>query len=256
MRDLYRFRSLLLELTLREFRGRYSSARLGVAWAVLNPLLQMVVFTCVFARVLGVSSEGFPYPVWALCALLMWQTFRSAVTAATSSLVDDRVVIKRVVFPRSIIVISIVIANCVNCVLTLPALFILMLALGCAWHVTVLLFLIPIAMVALLATGVGLCTSALTVHYRDVRYLIEPALLFWFYASPIFYSADAVPRNYQVWYRLNPLVGIIELSRGILLRGRLEISTSVGMSLAATALFVELGALAYRRWAPTFADML
>jgi lipopolysaccharide transport system permease protein len=111
-------------------------------------------------------------------------------------------------------------------------------------------------MVALLATGVGLCTSALTVHYRDVRHLMEPALLLWFYASPIFYSADAVPRNYQVWYRLNPLVGIIELSRGIFLRGRLEFSISVGMSLAATALFVELGARAYRRWAPTFADML
>jgi ABC-type polysaccharide/polyol phosphate export permease len=256
MRDLYRFRWLLLELTLREFRGRYSSARLGVAWAVLNPLLQMVVFTGVFARVLRVSSEGFPYSVWVLCALLMWQTFRSAVTAATSSVVDDRVIIKRVVFPRSLIVISIVVANCVNCVLTLPALFVLMLALGCALHVTALLFVVPIAMVALLATGVGLCTSALTVHYRDVRHLMEPALLFWFYASPIFYSADAVPRNYQAWYRLNPFVGIIELSRGLLLRGHLEFSTSLGMSLATTAAFVGLGALTYRRWAPTFADLL
>jgi lipopolysaccharide transport system permease protein len=253
---LWRWRLLLLELTRREFKGRYSSARLGVAWAVLNPLFQLVVFTFVFSRVLHVSSEGFPYPIWALTGLVAWQAFRSSVVVATSSIVDDRAVIKRVPFPRGLIPLSVVVANAVNYILTIPILFVFLVLSGCRMHATDALFLVPPLLVAALALGVGLGTSALCVYYRDVRYLMEPILLAWFYGSPIFYSADAVPARYRALYDLNPLVGIIELSRGIFLRGAIAPSRAVVFSLVITAGLLTAGILIQRHLAPRFVDVL
>ncbi len=251
-----RWRLLLLELTRREFKGRYVSARLGVAWAILNPLLQMVVYTLVFSKVLHVGSEGFPYPVWALTGLLAWQTFRSSVLAATSSIVDDRTVIKRVPFPRSFIPLSIVLANGMNFLLTLPVVAVLIVASGVRLHPSAVFVVLPLLLVLALAAGVGLLTSAMTVFYRDVRHLMEPLLLFWFYASPIFYEREAVPARWRPLYDLNPMVGIIDLTRAVLLRGAVELEWPLLASLGVTAVFLIVGALAYRRYAPRFVDML
>jgi lipopolysaccharide transport system permease protein len=253
---VFRWGLLLRELTRREFKGRYSSARLGLAWAILNPLLQAAVFTAVFSKVLHVASEGFPYPVWALTGLLSWQTFRSAVMAATSSMLDDRSVIKRVPFPRWLLPLAIVLANGINFVLTVPIVLILMVAWGCPVPATAILFVLPVLHVCLLAIGVGLITSALTVFYRDVRHLLEPLLLLWFYASPIFYPAEAVPARWRPIYDLNPAVGVIELTRGILLKGSIEMGASLVSSLVIPVALIAAGAWAYRRYAPRFVDML
>ena len=253
---IVRWRLLLVELTRREFKGRYVSARLGVAWAVLNPLLQAAVFTFVFSKFLHVDSEGFPYPVWALTGLVAWQTFRSSVMAATNSIVDDRVVIKRVPFPRSFIPISIVAANAINFTLTVPIVVILILAWGLRLPVTALLFVLPLLHVCLLAVGVGLIVSALTVFYRDMRYLIEPVLLLWFYGSPVFYASASVPDRLRPFYNLNPMVGVIDLTRGILLKGTIDAGAALWTSLAVSAVFIIVGAWAYRRYAPLFVDML
>jgi lipopolysaccharide transport system permease protein len=253
---VFRWRLLLLELTRREFKGRYSSARLGLAWAILNPLLQAAVFTVVFSHVLHVGSDGFPYAVWALIGLVAWQTFRAAVVSATSSMLDDRTVIKRVPFPRWLIPLSIVVANAINFVLTLPVVIVVMIVWGSPVPATALLFALPLLLVSLLSLGVGLVTSALNVFYRDVKYLMEPVLLLWFYASPIFYSPSAVPARWRSVYALNPMAGVIELTRSVLLRGTIEPSLMLATTVAITFALLLAGTLLYRKYAPIFVDML
>lgn len=256
IRDLGRWHLLVVELTRREFKGRYVSAHLGVAWAVLNPLFQTAVFTFVFSRVLRLPSEGFPYAVWALTALLVWNAFRSTVVTATNAIVDDRTVIKRVPFPRWLIPLSIVSANTINYLITVPILVAFVLVAGVRVPATTLLLLVPAISIAALALAVGLCTSALCVFYRDVKYLIEPVLLLWFYGSPIFYSTDAVPAHWRMAYQLNPLVGIIDLSRGVFLRGEVPLTPPVLIALAMTGALLAIGFAVYRRFAPRFVDML
>lgn len=254
--EMWRRRLLLYELTRREFKGRYSSAKLGVAWAILNPLLMMAILSLVFGHFVRIDVGETPYPVFALSALVLWQMFRSSVAGASSSIVDNRQIIKAVAFPRAFVPLSLVLSGLLNLVLTLPILFALMLLCGCRLHATALVLPVTIALLFAFTLGLSLVTSALAVYYRDVKHIMEPVLLVVFYMSPIFYPAGLVPAGWRWLYDVNPLVGIIGLQRDALLTGTLRAGNPLFWALAGTLAALAAGIIAYRRYAADFADMV
>jgi len=203
-----------------------------------------------------IDTGGMPYPLFVLNGLCLWQFFRSTVAATTSCIVDDRDLFRRVAFPRWLVPLSIVLSNFLNLLLTFPFLFFLMAIYERPLHLSVLFVPLNLAMLALLAAGVGLVTSAATVFYRDVRYMIEPLLLVLFYGSPILYPLNAVPAALRPFYGLNPLVGIFRAQDGALLGGRLESPGLWAISCIGTAVFLIGGAWLYRRYGGRFVDML
>ena len=254
--SLLQYRTLLYQLTRREFKARYSSARLGIAWAVLNPLLMMVILSIVFTVFVRVDTGGIAYPLFVLNGLCLWQFFRSTVAATTSCIVDDRDLFRRVAFPRSLVSLSIVLSNLLNLLLTFPFLFFLMAIYERPLHFTILLVPLNLVVLALLATGLGLITSATTVFYRDMRYMIEPLLLVLFYGSPILYPLSAVPVAFRPIYGLNPLVGILRFQYQALLGGKLDNLGLWAVSWAGAAIVLACGAWLYRRYGGLFVDML
>jgi lipopolysaccharide transport system permease protein len=254
--SLSQYRTLLYQLTRREFKARYSSARLGIAWAVLNPLLMMLILSVVFSVFVRVDTGGVPYPLFVLNGLCLWQFFRATVATTTSCIVDDRDLFRRVAFPRSLVPLSIVLSNLLNLLLTFPFLFFLMAVYERPLHLTVLLVPLNLVVLALLATGVGLITSATTVFYRDMRYMIEPLLLVLFYGSPILYPLSAVPAALRPIYGINPLVGILRFQYEGLLGGRFESLGLWAVSCSGAAVALVCGAWLYRRYGGLFVDML
>jgi ABC-type polysaccharide/polyol phosphate export permease len=253
---LWRYRTLLYQLTRREFKARYSSARLGVAWAVLNPLIMMGILSVVFSVFVRIDTGGVAYPLFVLNGLCLWQFFRATVSSITSCIVDDRDLMRRVPFPKALVPVSVGLSNLANLLLTFPFLFFLMAVYERSPHLTLLLVPLNLLLLALLALGIGLVTSVLTVFYRDMRYIIEPLLLVLFYASPILYPVNAVPASLRTVYGLNPLVGILSFQHDVMFVGSVGRLGLWGIAWAATFALILLGAWLYRRYSGIFVDML
>lgn len=254
--ELWDYRELVFFLVWRDVKVRYKRAALGAAWAVLQPLLTMVLFTVVFGRIAGLPSEGVPYPLFTLAALLPWQLFSASLTSASNSLVGSASLLSKVYFPRLIIPLASVTASLVDFAVALGALFALMAWYG---HVPpVQVVMLPLFVLAALVTalGVGLWTSALNVRYRDVQYVLPFAMQFLLFASPIAYSTEVVPAGVsRTLYALNPLVGIVQGFRWALL-GTAPPDALIWPSLAAAALLLVSGLFFFRRMEATFADVV
>ena len=213
LRELWTYRELLFFLIWRDIKVRYKQTVIGAAWALLQPLLLMLIFTFFFARLAGVKSEGAPYPLFAYAGLLPWTFFASAVTNSGNSLIGSTNLITKVYFPRVLIPVAAVAASLVDLGIASILLFVLMIYYGTGLHLQFLLLPVLIVLVTLLASGVGIWLSALNVKYRDIRYALPFLIQIWMFASPVIYP---VPDRWRWLLALNPMTAIIEGFRSAL----------------------------------------
>lgn len=253
--ELWDYRDLLYFLAWRDVKVRYKQTVLGIAWAVLQPLLTMAVFTLLFSRLAKIPSDGVPYPVFAYCALLPWTLFVRALTEAGNSLVGNQNLITKVYFPRLVVPIAAVLSGLVDFAVS----FLLMIVLM-AWYgmvPTVAVIALPLFMVMALATslGVGLWLSALNVQYRDIRYAIPFLAQLWLFLTPVAYPASLVPEQWRALFGLNPMAGVIEGFRWALL-GTAPPTEILMTSVPVVVVLFVTGLYYFRRMESVFADVV
>ena len=254
--ELWEYRELLYFLVWRDIKVRYKQTVLGGAWAVLQPLLTMLIFSIVFGRLAKVPSDGLPYPVFAFAALLPWQLFSRGLTESGNTLVAHQQLITKVYFPRLVLPLSGLLAGLVDFLLAFVILVGMMFYYGIAPTAAVLslpLFLL-LAMAA--GLGVGIWLSALNVKYRDVRYTIPFLTQIWLFATPIAYPASMIPDGWRTLYGLNPMAGVVEGFRWALLGRVGEVQTLWVGSTSMVALLLVGGVFYFRRMERQFADVV
>ena len=258
LRELWQYRELLYFLTWRNILIRYKQAVLGVAWAVLNPVMTMVVFTVIFNKLLGVGSGkyGVPYPVFAYTGLLPWNLFSGGLSSAGTSLVGNSNLISKVYFPRLVIPASAILGVFPDFLISFVVLVALMLVYHIAptWNALFLPLLVLLAMVT--AFGVSLWLSALYVMYRDVGYIIPFLTQLWFFLSPVMYPTSKIPAGkWSVIYNLNPMTGVIGGFRWALLGEQAPSHLFWLSSFMVVVIFVG-GLYYFRRMERIFADIV
>ena len=256
LKELWHYRELIYFLTWRDIKVRYKQAVLGIAWSVLQPVLTTAITTVVFGVLLKVDSDGLPYPVFALSALLPWHLFQLSLQKSSTSLVGNANLLTKVYFPRVIIPLSSVLAALVDFGISLVLLFITMgiYQLPLTWNV---LWVIPLTLLTILAAlAVGLWLSALNVQYRDVQQMVPFLIQIWMYATPIVYPITTIPEGtFRYIYSLNPMVGVVQGFRWAFFGGTPPDMTLLISSLAVLVLLVS-GLFFFRRMEKTFADVV
>ncbi len=262
LRAVWEYRELLFFLAWRDIKVRYRQTALGVAWIVLQPLLSTVVFTVLFGVLLRVPSNGAPYAVFALAALVPWQYFSSSMSRVGTSLVGSAHLITKVYFPRLIIPLSGVLSTLVDFAVGFGVLLTMLLVYRVP--LTASVFWLPafLLLAVITALGFGLWLSALNVRYRDVNYLIPFLLQIWMYVTPVVYGASLIPERYRPLLALNPMTGVVEGFRWALLGGA-GVSAQVSGHAALTAISVAIslmvlvsGLVFFRSTERTFADVI
>ena len=253
---LYRYRELLYFLTWRDVIVRYKQAAVGVAWAVLQPLLTMVVFTVIFGRFAKMPSDNLPYPIFAFTALLPWNYFAQAIARSGTSLVSNANLVSKVYFPRLVIPISGAIAPLVDFVISFVILLGMMAwyRIAPTWGALALPLFTLLAVVT--AVAVSLYLAALNVKYRDVGHAIPFLVQFWMYASPVVYSVSIIPEKWRLLYSLNPMVGVIEGFRWALLGKEQPDFAVMAMSTIVVAILLVGGLVYFKRTERVFADII
>jgi lipopolysaccharide transport system permease protein len=255
-RELVARRELLWTLTLREIRVRYTQAALGIAWAVLQPLSLMVVFTVFFSFFLRIPSDGVPYPLFAYVALLPWSFFATALSSAIPSLTNNASLVTKVYFPREVLPLASILAATVDFAVAAVA----FLGLLCYYRVGVtsnLLFVPAIfALQLTLTLGVALLFSALNVRYRDVRHALPLVIQIWMFVTPIIYPVSVVPERFRFLYLANPMAGIVDSYRKTVLHGVPPDWSALGVGACVAVFLVVFAWRYFRRAARTFADII
>ena len=255
-KEIWRYRETMVFLCWRDILVRYKQTVVGAAWAVLRPVITMVVFTVVFGRLAHLRSEV-PYPILVYAAMLPWQFFASAVTESSNSVVENGRLLTKVYFPRIVVPVSSAVVSFIDFLFA----FIVMLALMAwyrftpSWRILSLPFFTAIAFMA--AAGVGFWFSALNVKYRDFKYVVPFLVQFGLFISPVGFSSSIIPDSWRVWYSLNPLVGVIDGFRWAILAGRTEIQpVSAALSVSVALILFGTGIHYFRRTERSFADLM
>ena len=256
IKEVWAYRELLGMLAWRDISVRYKQTLAGVGWAVIQPVMTMIIFTIIFGKFAKLPSDGIPYPLFSFCALLPWNYFSQSLSGSSDSLVGASNLITKVYFPRLVIPLSRVFAGLVDFAIAFVVLLGMMLWYGVApgGRVIALPFFLLVAIVT--ALGVGLWLTALNVKYRDVRFVVPFLAQFWLYASPVAYATSLVPEKWRFIYGLNPMVGVIEGFRWALLGksspdfGMMTVSLSIVIGILVTGLFY------FRKMEQTFADVV
>jgi lipopolysaccharide transport system permease protein len=254
--ELWRYRELIYFLLWRDIKVRYKQTALGVTWAVLQPLVAMVVFTLIFGRLAQMPSDGLPYPLFSFAALVPWTLFSYALTQSSGSLVASQQLIKKVYFPRLAVPIASVLSGLVDFALA----FVVLVGMMLAWGIVPtprILFVVPLVLLGLVtALGVGLWLSALNVRYRDVRYAVPFLTQLWLFATPIVYPSSLFEGVWRTIYGINPMVGVVEGFRWALLGTDTAPGPMVAVSTLAALGLLLGGAMYFRRMERTFADIV
>jgi len=256
LKELYEFHELIYFLVWRDLKVRYKQTALGVAWAVLQPFLTMIVFTIFFGNLANVPSDGLPYPIFSFTALLPWQLFSNALTNASNSLVNNRDLITKVYFPRIILPFASIIAGLVDFCIAFLVLVGMMVYYGIfpSAAVIALPLFILLAMVTTLA--VSLWLSALNVQYRDIRHIVPFLTQIWLFVTPIAYPSSLVPEKWRFLYGLNPMAGVVEGFRWALLgKSTIDVPLLLVSSFMVVCLLIG-GLIYFRRMDRTFADVV
>ena len=256
LKDLRVFRELIYFLTWRDIKVRYKQTVLGAAWAILQPLLNMLVLTVIFGNLAKMSTGGIPRPIFTFAALLPWGLFSKALTDAGRSMLTNRSMITKIYFPRLIIPLSSVLGGIVDFLIQLVILLLMMvyykvMPTAAVW--TLPLFLLLAIVTAL---GFGLWLSALNVLYRDVNYILPFLTQIWLLVTPVAYSASEIPQRWQMIYALNPMVGVVEGFRWALLGTQAIPWNVLTISTVISLILLVSGAFYFRRMERTFADMI
>ena len=260
--DVWEYRELLYFLVWRDVKVRYKQTALGAAWAILQPLMTMVVFTIFFGNLAGVGSDGLPYPIFSYAALVPWTFFAQGLSQSSDSLVASANLVRKVYFPRLVIPAASVLAGVVDFAIAFVVLFALMAYYG-IWPSAAVVFL-PLLLLLAFATalGVGMWLSALNVQYRDVKYVLPFFIQLWLFVTPVIYPASRVTTKLvqlglPAWiYGLNPMVGVVEGFRWSLLGVGTRPGPVILASAAVTAVLLISGAFYFRRMERTFADVV
>jgi lipopolysaccharide transport system permease protein len=254
--ELWAYRDLLYFLIWRDVKVRYKQTALGAAWAILQPLFTMIVFTIFFGRLAKVPSDGIPYPVFCFCALLPWQLFSRALTESGNSLVANQNLITKVYFPRLIIPLAAILGGLVDFGISFVVLLAMMFYYGIIPNVAVLALPLFLLLAIITALAVGLWLSALNVNYRDVKHTIPFLVQFWLFATPIAYPSSLVPEQWRLLYGLNPMVGVVEGFRWALLGKGGGVGPLVLVSVIAVVVLLAGGLMYFKHMEKTFADVV
>lgn len=256
LKEVWHYRELLFFLAWRDIKVRYTQTALGAAWAIIQPLLTMIVFTIFFGRLAKVPSNGIPYPLFAYAALIPWQLFAFALTESSNSVVLNERLITKVYFPKLVIPLASVLAGLVDFMIAFP----LVIGMMIWYHITPTwaLLTLPLFVLFTMATAlaVGLWLSALNVQYRDVRHTLTFIVQFWLVASPVAYPSTLVPARWRPLYGLNPMAGVIEGFRWALLREAPAPGPMLAVSILVTVVVLVGGLYYFRRMEKTFADVV
>jgi lipopolysaccharide transport system permease protein len=255
-RELWEYRELLCFLIWRDIKVRYKQTALGAAWAIIQPLFMMVVFSLFFGKLGRIPSDNIPYPIFVYCALLPWQLFAHSLSESSNSLVANERLITKVYFPRLVVPISAVLGGIVDFLIAFGILLLMM-----AYYritPTVAVVTLPFFLMFTVATGlaVGLWLSALNVKYRDVRYTIGFLTQFWLFATPVAYSSSIVPARWRALYGLNPMAGVVEGFRWALLGKNEGPGALLAVSIFAVVALLIGGLYYFRRMESEFADVV
>jgi len=255
--DIWRYRELFYILAWRDIAVRYKQTIIGVLWAVLRPLLTMIIFVVIFGKIAKLPSEGVPYPIFVFAAMLPWTFFSSAFADASNSLIGNANLISKVYFPRLIIPAAAVIVAGVDFLISFVLLIILMLWYQYIpdWHILTLPFFLLLAFLA--ALGSGLFIAALNVRYRDFRFVIPFIVQLGLYISPVGFSTTIIPEKYQLLYYLNPMVAVIDGFRWAISGGKTTFNmTELTVSIIMIIILCILGILYFRKTEKIFADVI
>lgn len=256
LKELWLYRELLYFLTWRDVKVRYKQTVLGATWAVIQPVLMMVIFSIFFGRLAGLSSDGIPYPIFNYAALVPWTFFAGGLSGAATSLVDSSRLVTRVYFPRLVIPIAAVLAGVVDFGIAFAVLLAMMLFYGITPTINVLWVPLFLMLTFITALGAGLWLSALNAKYRDVRYMLAFIVQGWLFVSPVVYSSSIIDEPWRTLYGLNPMAGVVEGFRWALL-GTNTAPDFMAVVSAVVAMTVLVGGLFYfRKLESTFADVI
>jgi lipopolysaccharide transport system permease protein len=254
--ELWAYRDLIYFFIWRDIKVRYKQTVIGAAWAILQPVLTMLVFSLFFGRLARIPSQGLPYPIFYYCALLPWMYFATAMQAATNIVVENQRVITKIYFPRVVLPIASVMAGLLDFAISF-AVFLVLMAYYHIMPTGAVIWLPPLTLLAVLtALGVGLWLSALNAMYRDVRYVVPFLVQFWMFASPVAYPSSLVPAKWRWLYGLNPMAGVIEGFRWALTGHGDPPSILLAASSGAVVLLVLSGLVYYHAMEGTIADVV
>jgi len=253
--DLWRYRELLLLLTWRDIKVRYAQTVLGASWAILQPVLTMVIFSVIFGQLAKLPSDGIPYPVFTYTALLPWQLFAFSLTNSSQSLVGSQNLVSKVYFPRLIIPIASVLPGLADFAVSFLVLIGMLVFYQIPITARILALPLFLSLALMSALAVGLWLSALNVEYRDIRYVVPFLTMFWQYATPVAYSASLIPEKWRLLYGLNPMTGVVEGFRWALL-GSGQVGGMIWVSVAIIIFLFISGLVYFKRMEATFADVI
>lgn len=253
--ELWEYRELLLFLAWRDIKVRYKQSLLGASWALLQPLLAMVIFTIFFGRLAKVPSDGIPYPLFVYAGLVPWTFFANTVSTSGLSFVSNNNLITKVYFPRLIVPVSTVGAMMVDFAIASLLLIGMMIYYGVAPGASVAVLPLALALLVLTAIGVGTLLAALTVWYRDFRYVVPFLMQIWMFGTPVVYPASLVPAKWRWTLALNPMAGIIDAFKASVL-GRPVDLESLGISAAVATVICVVALLYFQRVERRLVDVI
>ena len=254
--EVIRYRDLLYFLTVRGIKAKYAQSVLGVGWAIIQPLFMTLIFTVVFGRLAGISSDGVPYLLFSLCAMIPWNYFSGTLTDASQSMVANANMLSKVYFPRLVLPASAIFSKLLDLIIGMVVMVIFMIIYQVmpGWEV----LLLPILLIILLLTsmGIGLILSAMSVQFRDIRHMTPFLVQLLMYAAPVVYPTSKIPDNWKLFYAINPMVGVIEGFRSALL-GSIDFPWMyVGVGSITSIILFIYGIYYFGKTEKTFADIV
>ena len=256
LHELWSYRELLWFLTTRDLKSRYRQMALGPLWIILKPFIGMIVFSVIFGGFAKLPSQGLPYPIFSLAALIPWVYFFEAARTSSSSLADQVQVISKVYFPRMLLPISASLSTLADFFVSFALLGALMIYYGIAPSVNIIALPFFVALCFAVSLTIGFWLATLTVRFRDVRFIVLYALQGWMYLTPVVYSAEMVPERWLTLYKLNPMFWVVEGIRwSVLGRGYLP-EPLMFVSIGAVLILLLAGAFVFRRTERTIVDLL
>jgi lipopolysaccharide transport system permease protein len=256
LKELWTYRELLYFLVWRDVKVRYKQTALGAAWAIIQPLMTMVVFTLFFGRLAKIPSDGVPYPILSYAALVPWTFFANGLTQSSNSLVGSANLITKVYFPRLTIPIATVLAGVVDFLLAYAILLCMMLFYGIYPNANILWLPLFLLLALVTALGVGMWLSAMNVQFRDVRFVVPFIVQFWLLATPIAYPSSLLSEPWRTLYGINPMVGVVEGFRWAMLGTKTAPGASIFVSAAVALAVLVSGSFYFRRMEKSFADVV
>lgn len=254
--EILKHRELIKHLALREIKARYKQSFLGFFWIILNPLCQMLIMSFVFSRIIRTGDLGVPYPIFLFAGLLPWLLFSNSLTSATNVFVENASIIKKVYFPREILIISTLLAKLIDFALT-ATIFLAMLLIFQMPFTPYMLLFFPILFIQTLFTfSLSLLLSTLNILYRDVQYLFNLFLTLWFYLTPIVYLVDFFPAHYRWIFQINPMAVFINAYREVLLNGEMFSWTSMGIAIVVSSIMLALSYSLFKKLEGVIADVV